>query len=352
MAGDLVVLDGGRGEGGGQILRTALTLSMITGRGFRLENVRANRSRPGLRPQHLAAVEVAGLICSAEIDGARVGSRKLTFRPGPVQPRPGDHDIGTAGSTCLVLQTIQLPLALAAREPISLLLRGGTFNEHAPSFPFLKETWQHYLAAAGMTVELEMPAAGFFPVGRGVLTACVHPGRPQAIQLTSRGPRKRVRGVSATCNIARGNVAERMRDRACQGFAALGVDADIEIENLPGRGQGAALAVVLEFEAVGSEPAVRSTYVSLGERGKPAEVVADEAVAAVEADIASLGGIDAYSADQILLPLSIASGASRVRVVEVTSHLRTNIATIAEFLDRRIVLEHEDGGVVIATDKL
>ena len=138
------------GEGGGQILRTALTLSLLTGRPFRIVKVRANRDKPGLRPQHLTAVQAAAELGDAEVSGAEVGSRDLTFRPGPYTPRDLSFDIGTAGSTALVLQTLHLPLALRADRPVRLTLTGGTFNATAPSFPFLEATWRAHLAALGM----------------------------------------------------------------------------------------------------------------------------------------------------------------------------------------------------------
>ena len=144
----MVNLDGSRGEGGGQILRTALTLSLLTGRPFQIRQIRANRDRPGLRPQHLAAVQAAAELGHAEVSGASVGSRTLTFRPGEVEPRDLTIDIGTAGATALVLQTLHLPIALRAESGVRLTLEGGTFNLAAPSFPFLAETWARHLRAS------------------------------------------------------------------------------------------------------------------------------------------------------------------------------------------------------------
>src|SRR4051812_25452296 len=148
----LVTLDGSEGEGGGQILRTALTLSLLTGRPFRIVKIRANRDKPGLRPQHLTAVEAAAALGEAEVVGASVGSRDLTFRPGRYEPRDLTIDIGTAGATALVLQTLHLPLALRADRPVRITLAGGTFNEKAPSFPFLATTWRAHLSHLGAPV--------------------------------------------------------------------------------------------------------------------------------------------------------------------------------------------------------
>ena len=175
----LVTLDGSKGEGGGQILRTALTLSLLTGRPFRLVKVRANREKPGLRPQHLKAIESAASLGGAEVVGGSIGSRDLTFRPADYTPRDLQIDIGTAGATALVLQTLHLPLALRAAQPVRVTLTGGTFNTKAPSFPFLETTWRAHLVSIGLPIALAMPATGFYPRGGGRLDAWIEPGRPR-----------------------------------------------------------------------------------------------------------------------------------------------------------------------------
>ena len=183
MAGPEVRLDGSTGEGGGQILRTALTLSLLTGKPFRLDNIRANRSRPGLRPQHLAAVRAAAELGQATVTGDSVGSRSLRFQPGTYEPADLLHDIGTAGSTALVLQTLHLAIACRAGSSVRVRVTGGTFNDHAPSFPFLESTWRSYQELLGLRVALAMPRAGFYPVGGGQLEAWIEPGHPEPIDL-------------------------------------------------------------------------------------------------------------------------------------------------------------------------
>lgn len=338
----LVTLDGSYGEGGGQILRTALSLSLLTGRPFRMIKIRANREKPGLRPQHVKAVEAAAMLGQAEVRGAEVGSRELVFYPGAYTPRDLTIDIGTAGSTGLVLQTLHLPLAMRAESAARVVLTGGTFNPKAPPFTFLEQTWRGYLAALGMTVALTMPAAGFYPRGGGQLDAWIEPAVPQAWILTERGPLVRIRGVAGAANL-REDIATRLRDRAIQRLTDEGLVASVEIEiaRWPSPGQGAALSLTAHHER-----AIPATFVGLGERGKPAEVVADEAVEQLlDYEIADPGAVDPHSADQILLPLALAEGRSIYTVTEVTDHLRTNAATIRAFLDRPIVIEEsgEDG---------
>lgn len=334
-----VVLDGSHGEGGGQILRTALALSLLTERPFRMTRIRANREKPGLRPQHLKAVEAAAALGAAEVSGAAVGARELTFRPRGYEPHDLAIDIGTAGSTGLVLQTLHLPVALRASSPVRVVLTGGTFNPKAPPFPFLEQTWRAFMGAFGLPVAVAMPEAGFYPRGGGRLDAWIEPATPQPWIQVERGPLRRIRGVAGVANL-RDDIAERLRGRALQRLEEQGLAADVSIELVrwTAPGQGAALSLVAEHEQC-----VPATFAAIGERGKPAETVADEAVDALLAFEAAEGGaVDPHSADQILLPLALAEGRSIYSVTEVTEHLRTNARTICAFLDVSIVVEEPD----------
>ncbi len=335
----MVTLDGSRGEGGGQILRTALSLSLLTGRPFRITKIRANRDKPGLRPQHLTAVESAAALCGGTVSGANVGSRELVFRPVPYTPRDMTLDIGTAGATALVLHTLQLPIALRAEGPVRLVLTGGTFNEKAPSYPFLEATWRAYWAMLGLPVGLAMPAAGFFPIGGGRLEAWIEPAKPRPITLTTRGPLRRIVGTSGVLNLQRHAVAERMRDQALARLQPRGFAPEIALAEWNGRGAGAAIRLTAEFDATTEHGPTTATFVGLGARGKPAERVADEAAEQLLGFLDAQGVVDAHSADQILLPLALADGGSVYTVAEVTEHLRTNAATIGAFLDRTIRIE-------------
>ncbi len=331
---DAIELDGSRGEGGGQILRTALSLSLLTGRPFRMTKIRANRSQPGLRPQHLKAVEAAALLGNAHVIGAAVGARELTFEPLDYVPCDLAVDIGTAGSTGLILQTLHLPLAMRAEDSISVVLTGGTFNPMAPPFSFLETTWRGYLAAFGMPLELSMPAAGFYPRGGGKIEAVIAPATPAPYVHAERGPLRKLHGVAGVSNLS-DDIARRMQKRAGSRLAGKGFSCEIELVRWPGAGQGAAIALIAEHE--GNVPA---TFVGLGERGKPSEAVAEEAVdQLLNFEAVDDAAVDLHSADQILLPLAFAPGRSEFSVSEVTGHLRTNVETIGAFLDRQITVE-------------
>ena len=334
---DRIELDGSRGEGGGQILRTALTLSLLTGRPFRMKKIRANRSKPGLRPQHLKAVEAAAVLGQAQVIGASVGARDLSFAPGVYVPQDLTIDIGTAGSTGLVVQTLHLPVAMKAESPVALKLTGGTFNPMAPPFSFLETTWRGYLSSFGMPLELAMSAAGFYPKGGGKLEALISPAVPVHYLQITRGPLLKLHGVAGVSNLS-DKIAERMQKRASSRLAAKGFACEIELVRWPGPGQGAAIALIAEHK--GTVPA---TFVGLGERGIPSEAVADQAVDQLLAfEAVADAAVDLHSADQILLPLAFAPGRSEFTVSEVTEHLRTNVETIGAFLDRKITLEEAD----------
>jgi RNA 3'-terminal phosphate cyclase (ATP) len=340
----LITLDGSSGEGGGQILRSALSLSLLTGQPFRIVKIRANRDKPGLRPQHLKAVEAAAMLGNAQVTGGAIGSRDLTFRPGKIEPRDLKIDIGTAGATALVLHTLHLPLALRAESPVRLSLTGGTYNESAPSFPFLEATWRAHMAALGMPVSVAMPAAGFYPQGGGTLEAWIEPATPQPLILEECGKLVKIRGMAETSRLQ--GVDRRMADQALARLADHGYEADIQTCQIPGIAPGASITLVAEF--TNSPPAA---FVGLGKRGKPAEAVAEDAVDQLLEHLeASAGAVDFHSADQLLLPLAFAEGRSVFTVTRVTEHLRTNVETIQAFLDLPIRVEtfgRGEGGRVV-----
>jgi RNA 3'-phosphate cyclase len=337
MGQDVVQLDGSAGEGGGQILRTSLALALLTGKAFHLRNVRANRSRPGLQPQHLTSVRAAATIGSAQIRGASKDSTDLVFEPGEVGPGEYHFSIGTAGATGLVLHTLYLPLALRATTPSEIIISGGTHVSNSPCFHFLDTTWRSYLALFGMQVALRMTRPGFYPRGGGELVARIEPcPRPCGFELDRCDPPSAVTCCSAVAGLPL-EIAQRQAGRARQRLKSLGLKVTIDEENWPG-GPGTMLAVTLN-----TTPAP-TTFFALGARGKRAESVADEAVDQVSAFLrAQLAGVDAHSADQIVLPLALAPGPSRFPVAEVTRHLVTNVAVIRQFLHRDIQIHGDIG---------
>lgn len=327
----MIAIDGSMGEGGGQIVRSALTLSLLTGKAFTIFNIRAARATPGLRPQHLAAVSAAARISHATVEGARVGSQELSFAPGAIVPGRYHFDIGTAGATALVLQTVLLPLALAHGSS-HLTISGGTHVPWSPCYHYLDWHWRVLLARLGIPFALTLQRAGFYPEGGGAVEVHI-PGkaRPRAITLTRRGTLRRLRGLSAVANLTT-EIAERQRRQALRRLDTLlpEAQAEIAIETFPAYSRGTLLLLLAEFEQS------QACFAALGARGKPAERVADEAVDAFAKFLHSDGAIDPWAADQLLLPLAVAAQPAQLRTSAVTQHLLTNAEVIRYFLPLRI----------------
>jgi RNA 3'-terminal phosphate cyclase (ATP) len=335
----VIEIDGSMGEGGGQVLRSALTLSLLTGKGFRISRVRASRPQPGLFPQHLAAVRAAAQVASASAYGDRLGSCDLRFTPGTARPGHYHFDIGTAGATGLVLQTLLLPLALADGAS-TLAISGGTHVPWSPCFHYLDWQWRPLLERIGISFQLSLTTAGFFPEGGGQLRAQI-PGaaRPRRLELCERGCLQRLRGVSAVANLPI-EIAKRQRRQAMRRLAdgVPQAQVDIELEVLPARSRGTLLLLLAEFERS------RACFFALGARGKRAERVADEAVEDLLEFLASDAALDRWTADQLLLPLAVTGDASWFSTAEVSRHLSTNAAVIEAFLPVHVGIEPQPGG--------
>lgn len=319
----MLEIDGSRGEGGGQILRTSLSLSTLTQTPIRLFHIRSNRSRPGLQKQHLASVLAAGRICDAEISGAVLGSREICFRPGPIRGGDYSFSIGSAGSCMLVLQTILLPLGLAD-SPSRLVLEGGTHNPFAPTVHFLNACYLPLLRKMGIQVELKLERPGFYPAGGGRCTVEIKPSvdglRP--IEVLERG---QLLSKSVLALIS--HLHESIATRELQ--AALRVlqwsTKSMRQEQVESLGPGNVLLIHCEFEHA-------SELVSgVGEKGKSAEFVAKKAARAMQAYLKSDAPIGLHLADQLLLPLALAGG-GELRCQGITEHTLTNIGTIQLFL--------------------
>jgi RNA 3'-terminal phosphate cyclase (ATP) len=338
----MVEIDGSFGEGGGQILRSSLALSLVTGKPFHLWNIRAGREKPGLQPQHLMSVRAAATVGQARVRGDSKGSRELFFEPGEVKAGSYSFAIGTAGATGLVLHTVYLPLALRGHEASRITIQGGTHNTHAPCFHFNDVTWRGYLRQMGMGVKLKMLRAGFYPRGGGQIEADIEPcPQPRALRLRQRDAVNSATVLSAVAGLPE-SIAERQARRAAHRLKGLGIAPRVVEESWPG-GPGTVLAVTLPTAPV------PTLFFGLGVRGKPAERVADEAVEQVRDFVeAETGAIDPHSADQIVLPLALAPGPSEFTVSAVTQHLLTNIAVIRKFVERVIECDGEEGrpGVV------
>jgi RNA 3'-terminal phosphate cyclase (ATP) len=344
-----IVLDGSAGEGGGQILRTALALSAITGRPFTIDRIRANRIKPGLRPQHCAAALATARLCAGEVEGAEVGSNRITFRPG-ARVAPGDHvlDIGTAGSTPLLLQTVCWPLALAGGTS-RLTLQGGTHQQYSPTFHDLALVWAPAVARLGFTFRLELQAAGFYPEGGGEMTAVVEPAHPMPpLDLRHRGTLDQVEVVAMVAGLPFA-VAEQLAARALHELRGIGVAADATRVPVPARGSaGSHVLLVAHFERG------RAAFGALGDRGQTPDQSADAAVADCATFLKGGAAVDRHLGDQLLLPAALlAAGlvpappgivpATRYTVAAVTKHLRTNAEVVKRFLEVEVALLGKEG---------
>ncbi len=344
----MIEIDGSYGEGGGQILRTALTLSAIENKPFEMSNIRVGRKKPGLAAQHLQCVKAMAQICDAEVSGARIGSLSLRFHPGEIKCGDYCFEIGTAGSISLVLQTILLPLSLA-NGPSSITIRGGTHVQFSPCFHYLKEQWLFYLKKIGLDVKIEMVRAGFYPKGGGEINVSIkHVGNVNPLTLMERGRLLRLRGISAIGNLDL-SIAERQRKQALKRLSKINIIPEIDVVPMPAFASGTMLLLVCDFENS------QSCYFSLGAIGKRAEKVADEACEGLEHFLETKGVVDEHLADQIILPLSLANDTSRFITPEITQHLLTNAEIIRLFSNTKIDINGnigEEGEVIIGENSV
>ena len=326
----MIEIDGAQGEGGGQILRTALSLSLCTGRPFRVHSIRARRSKPGLMRQHLTAVHAAARIAGAQIEGAEIGSTTLTFAPGPVQPGDYEFAVGTAGSTTLVLQTV-LPALLTGGRVCCLRLQGGTHNPHAPPFDFLEKAFLPLLARMGARIEARLERYGFFPAGGGDIRLRVVPcAQLSALYLDERGALQQTYAEAVVANLPVGIASRELKivkDR-------LGLpDRDLRLVDDPrAHGPGNVLVIVQAYEHV------TEVFTGFGEHGVRAEVVAERAIKEARTFARSQAATGEHLADQLLLPMALAGGGS-FTTLEPTSHTRTNMDVIGLFLPVRFQVE-------------
>lgn len=334
----MLALDGS--TGGGQLVRTAVSLSALTGRAFRMDGVRGARSNPGLRAQHLAAVRAVADLCDADVDGAELGSEELAFRPGT--PSGGDVavDVGTAGSLPLVFDAA-LPLAAAVDAPASVCATGGTDVRWSPPFAYIRRVKLPALARFGLDADAALDRTGFYPAGGGAATLSLGPSTLDPIDLDSRGDLRDVAVHSkASADLADSRVAERQADAAAAALSEAGF-ADPERD-----------ARYVETESTGSVVVARAEYErsvlggsALGEPGKPAEDVGEDAAAELLAAVQGRGAVDRYLADQVVPFLAVAGG--RVRIPEVTEHVETVVDLVSSF-GREVVVEDGDPPVLSA----
>ncbi|OYU43748.1 MAG: RNA 3'-phosphate cyclase [Burkholderiales bacterium PBB4] len=333
---ELLELDGSIGEGGGQILRTSLALSMCTGRPMAIQRIRAKRPKPGLMRQHLTCVQAAVSVCGAKVEGAELGSQTLVFEPGPV--RAGDYafNVGTAGSCTLVLQTV-LPALMLCAESSQVSLSGGTHNPMAPPFHFLERCFAPLLQRLGVGLDLHLRRLGFYPAGGGEVSAVVQPaaGGLQPFDLTDRGA---VQEAFAECFAPALPSSVAVRELAALARALGWSGEQLRTPAVrQNEGPGNALLATMAYAHVNEVVTV------FGEKGVSAEQVAGALVKEVKAYKASEGALGQHLADQWMLPLALAvlerGGSASFTCTEMTQHATTNIGVIEQFLPVRFDVE-------------
>jgi RNA 3'-terminal phosphate cyclase (ATP) len=319
----MITIDGSQGEGGGQILRTALTLSMVTGKPFSIESIRAGRAKPGLMRQHLACVKAAAEISGADHDGAEVGSARLSFRPRQVRAGAYSFAIGTAGSTTLVLQTVMPALALLD-APSSITVTGGTHNMMAPSFDFLDLAFLPLMRRMGYDVHASLVRRGFYPAGGGEIQMTIGPRQAAGpLVLSEAGKRLRQEARTIVANLPF-SIAQREAEAFCaamnwpQGSGLAREDA-----KAPGPGNVLIASVVHEN--------ITEVFTGFGRQGVTAERVAGDLAAEVKAYLRAGAPMGEHLADQLLLPMALGAGGMYV-TSRLTEHFRTNAQVIGMFM--------------------
>lgn len=330
----MLAIDGSRGEGGGQVLRSALSLSIVTGQAFRMFNIRARRAKPGLRWQHLAAVRAAQAVSSADVEGARLGATEITFTPGDPAGGRFDFDVGTAGSTTLIAQTL-IPALLHTDPTFRISIDGGTHNPMSPPFEFLARTYLPLLRRMGAHIDAQLVRRGFYPAGGGRIELSIEKSAGLTpIELCSRGPLLRKEAVAIVSRLPL-SIAQRELEVLGE---TLGWPSEVlqAREDEDSTGPGNAVIVELEFENL------TEVFTGFGSKGRPAETVAEGVATTVADYLAGTAAVDAHLADQLLLPMALAGG-GRFTTLPPTDHTLTNIDIIETFMPVTIRIEHIPG---------
>jgi RNA 3'-terminal phosphate cyclase (ATP) len=328
----MISIDGSYGEGGGQILRTSLALSLVTGKPFSIHNIRAGRKKPGLMRQHLTAVNAAAEIGTAAIEGNRIGSQTFTFEPERIKPGKYHFAIGSAGSCTLVFQTI-LPALIIAGGPSEIILEGGTHNPFAPPFDFLEKAFLPVINRMGPRVNAVLENPGFYPAGGGRFKVSIIPAGLNRFDLLERGNiiKKTARAYVANLPV---NIANRelkvIREMLEWNRDQLKA---IEVENA--HGPGNILTVAVESDNI------TEVFTGFGEKGISAEKVAKRAVKSVREYLDFNVPVGRYLADQLLIPMALAGG-GKFRTLSPTKHTTTNVEIIKKFLDVEVAINEYD----------
>lgn len=332
----MVTIDGA--EGGGQILRTAVSLSALSGRPLRVINIRGSRPKPGLRPQHLLSIMAAAKIADADVEGACLGSTEIEFHPKSLSAPPEWRlEIGTAGSLTLLLQCL-LPCLVRSPSPCQLELTGGTNNPWAPPVEYMQQVLLPILGSMGVNAELRLLQRGFYPKGGGQVEAQVGPTDSiSPLHLTNRGELKRIWGLSYSSRLP-GHIGKRMAESARQRLTASGYQAaEIDLDaNGESASPGCGIILFAQFE----EGAILAAD-ALGKRGKKAEAVGEEAAQALIRELESGAPVDRHLGDQLVVWAALADGESRYTTSHLTDHTRSAIQVAQTIVGSRFEMQGE-----------
>ncbi len=320
----MIEIDGSYGEGGGSIVRMASVFSAISRKPFRIYNIRAKRPRPGLAAQHLKAVETVAGLCSGETEGLKTGAVEFEFHPGEIRGGEFRVDIGTAGSITLVLQCI-MPVAMKADRKSVFTISGGTDVAWAPTIDYLRYVTLPVLRDNGYNGEIQLVKRGYYPVGGGIVNAFISPSRLGKMELKA-SEEKVIQGISHCTNLPE-HIPARQARASSKLLEKHGLKPEIRIENAKDGGAGS--GITLWSNGKGGS--------ALGERGKTAEKVGEEAALALIAELKSSAHVDVHLADQLIPYLALSGGSYTAR--ELSMHARTNIWVAEQFLDIKIETE-------------
>lgn len=344
---DILIIDGFQGEGGGQILRTSLTLAAILGRPIQIKRIRAGRARPGLAAQHLTCVQALAEITKASVSGAEIGSMELEFIP-PRLARGGKCNFnvalaragGSAGSCGLIFQSVLLPLAFAKNKSEVTLL-GGTHVPWSPTFDFLSQTFLPALGACGLQTSLDLRRPGFYPQGGGRMKAQITPlQKIQALKLQKPGTLQEIKSLITISDLSF-SIAARIESQVSKLLKPLKVEIVFARMEAKAHSPGVALFLQARYERG------FTGFSAIGEKGKSSEQVAAEAVEALLLHHKSQATIDVRLADQLLLPLAFASGTSVFTTARMSSHLQTNAFVIEQFGLGKIKIQEEEDKTIV-----
>jgi len=332
-------------DGGGQVLRTTLSLAVLTETPVRIEGIRATRPNPGLNAQHLAAVETLADLCDATVEDAAIDAESLTFDPGDDWATDLTADIGTAGSITLLFDAV-LPVAAATDTPITVAATGGTDVKWAPTIAYQRHVKLPLLADAGLEAGIDLDRTGFYPAGGGDATLTVTPWTPTHLDLETRGDLDRVEIYSkAADTLADSEVAQRQATQAADALADADIPASIAaVDAVPTHSPGSAVLVRAVYDDT------IAGFDALGERGVPAEAVATDAVDRFLAFHEGAATVDRFMADQVMIALALGGGT--VQVPAVTDHVHTNREVLAAFGSDLSLDAHADGTATLTATPL